>query len=80
MMKVNSDSGSRGLRAPYFYPDRRVTGAFTRKHETGAKWAKRAEYGKALLKKVSAELTKEFRRGFSEDNLSNMRKFYLTYR
>ena len=31
-MKVNSDSGSRGLRASYFYPNRRVTGAFTRKH------------------------------------------------
>ena len=41
---------------------------------------KRAEYGKALLKRLSAELTREFGRGFSEDNLSNMRKFYLTYR
>ena len=41
---------------------------------------KRAEYGKALLKRLSAELTKEFGRGFSEDNLSNMRKFYVTYR
>ncbi len=41
---------------------------------------KRAEYGKTLLKRLSADLTREFGRGFSEDNLSNMRKFYLTYR
>jgi len=34
------------------------------------KGEKRAEYGKALLKKLSAALTKEFGRGFSEDNLS----------
>ncbi|MCX6134747.1 MAG: PDDEXK nuclease domain-containing protein [Ignavibacteriales bacterium] len=40
---------------------------------------KRAEYGKAVLKQLSVTLTKEFGRGFSEDNLSNMRKFYLIY-
>lgn len=40
---------------------------------------RRAEYGKALLKDLSISLTKEFGRGFSEDNLSNMRKFYLLY-
>jgi hypothetical protein len=36
-MKVNSDSGSQGLRAPYFYPDRRVTGAFTRNSDEGGR-------------------------------------------
>ena len=39
----------------------------------------RAEYGKAVLKELSSTLTKEFGLGFSEDNLSNMRKFYLIY-
>lgn len=39
----------------------------------------RAEYGKALLKELSAALTTEFGRGFSRSNLQNMRKFYLTY-
>jgi len=39
----------------------------------------RAEYGKALLKNLSMELTKEFKRGYSEDNLKNMRRFYLAY-
>ena len=39
----------------------------------------RAEYGKALLKELSATLTKEFGRGFSRSNLEYMRKFYLTY-
>jgi len=41
---------------------------------------KRAEYGSGLLKKLSAELTEEFGRGFSEDNLSLMRKFYSAYK
>ncbi|HHL72414.1 MAG TPA: DUF1016 domain-containing protein [Bacteroidetes bacterium] len=40
---------------------------------------RRAEYGKNLLKKLSNELTAEFGRGFSEDNLSLMRRFYLVY-
>jgi len=39
----------------------------------------RAEYGKALLKKLSVKLTKEFGRGYSEDNLKNMRRFYLAF-
>jgi predicted nuclease of restriction endonuclease-like (RecB) superfamily len=39
----------------------------------------RAEYGKQILKELSVKLTKEFGRGFSEDNLGNMRKFYLSY-
>lgn len=39
----------------------------------------RAGYGKQLLKSISARLSSEFGRGFSEDNLGNMRKFYLIY-
>jgi predicted nuclease of restriction endonuclease-like (RecB) superfamily len=39
----------------------------------------RAKYGKAIIKNLSNELTKEFGKGFSADNLENMRKFYLTY-
>lgn len=39
----------------------------------------RAEYGKQILKGLSEQLTKEFGKGFSVDNLQNMRKFYLTY-
>jgi hypothetical protein len=46
-------------------------------HEQGGE--KRAEYGKALLKDLSAALTVEFGRGFSRSNLEYMRKFYLTY-
>jgi predicted nuclease of restriction endonuclease-like (RecB) superfamily len=44
------------------------------------KGAKRAAYGAELLKELSARLTEEFGRGFSEDNLSNMRRFFLTWR
>lgn len=43
------------------------------------KGAKRAAYGSELLKELSARLTEEFGRGFSEDNLSNMRRFFLMW-
>lgn len=39
----------------------------------------RAGYGKQLLINLSKDLSKEFGKGFSEDNLSNMRRFYLVY-
>lgn len=41
--------------------------------------AERAEYGKALLKELSIELTEEFGKGFSERNIRSMSKFFLTY-
>ncbi|WP_209331411.1 PDDEXK nuclease domain-containing protein [Lunatimonas salinarum] len=40
----------------------------------------RADYGRELLKGLSARLTKEFGRGYSVDNLENMRRLYLTYK
>lgn len=39
----------------------------------------RADYGKHLLKELSKILSKEFGKGFSVDNLENMRRFYLAY-
>lgn len=39
----------------------------------------RAEYGKQLLKGLSEQLKREFGKGFSVDNLQNMRKFFLVY-
>lgn len=39
----------------------------------------RAAYGKGLLKSISKRLSQDFGKGFSTDNLENMRKFYLTY-
>jgi hypothetical protein len=47
--------------------------------EEEQKGKKRAEYGKNLLKDLSIKLTNDFGRGFSVDNLENMRKFYTTY-
>ncbi|MDR2409395.1 MAG: PDDEXK nuclease domain-containing protein [Bacteroidales bacterium] len=41
--------------------------------------AHRAEYGNNILKELSAELTKNFGRGFSETNLKQMRSFYILY-
>jgi predicted nuclease of restriction endonuclease-like (RecB) superfamily len=39
----------------------------------------RAEYGQALLKRLSADLSARFGRGFSERNLEQMRLFYLSW-
>lgn len=39
--------------------------------------AGRAAYGKALLKRLAADLTSRFGRGFSERNLEQMRLFYI---
>lgn len=39
----------------------------------------RADYGKNLLKELSNVLTKELGKGFSTDNLENMRRLYLVY-
>ncbi|HXL57335.1 MAG TPA: PDDEXK nuclease domain-containing protein [Chitinophagaceae bacterium] len=40
----------------------------------------RAKYAANTLKDLSKNLIKEFGKGFSVDNLENMRKFYLLYR
>jgi hypothetical protein len=39
----------------------------------------RAAYGQALLKRLSADLSARFGRGFGVDSLETMRLFYLTY-
>ncbi len=39
----------------------------------------RAEYGKQFLKGLSKELTTEFGKGFSVENLERIRKFYPIY-
>ena len=39
----------------------------------------RAEYGKHLLEELSKRLKTEFGKGFSVDNLENMRKLYSVY-
>jgi predicted nuclease of restriction endonuclease-like (RecB) superfamily len=39
----------------------------------------RAAYGKALLARLSSDLTRRAGRGFSVDNLELMRRFYLAY-
>ena len=39
----------------------------------------RAEYGAALIKELSKQLTGEFGKGFTIANLKNFRLFYLTF-
>ena len=40
----------------------------------------RAKYGENILKVLSDTLNKEFGKGYSVSNLTNMRKFYMTYK
>ncbi|MEK6863858.1 MAG: PDDEXK nuclease domain-containing protein [Nanoarchaeota archaeon] len=40
----------------------------------------RAEYGSALLERVSHDLKLNYKRGFSRRNLSDMRRFYMLYK
>jgi predicted nuclease of restriction endonuclease-like (RecB) superfamily len=47
--------------------------------EEEQKGKNRAEYGNKLLKGLSTKLTRDFGRGYSVDNLENMRRLYLTY-
>ncbi len=47
--------------------------------EEEQKGKKRAEYGKEVIKTLSIELTNEFGKGFSERNIRNFRKFFITF-
>ena len=47
--------------------------------EAEQKGKRRAGYGEQLIKRLATDLSSEFGRGFSADNLENMRRFYLAY-
>jgi len=60
------------MTAAYWEIGRRIV-----EFEQGGK--ERAVYGEELLKRLSADLAKRFGRGFSVQNLENMRLFYQAY-
>jgi hypothetical protein len=60
------------LVATYWLIGRRIV-------EYEQKGKERAEYGASLLKRLSADLTPRFGKGFTERNLEHMRQFYLVY-
>lgn len=47
--------------------------------EAEQKGKRRAGYGEQLIARLSGDLTSRFGRGFSPDNLENMREFFLAY-
>jgi hypothetical protein len=47
--------------------------------ESEQKGERRAAYGEELLERLSADLGKRYGRGFSRQNLQQMRQFYLVY-
>ena len=60
------------MTATYWEVRRRIV-----EFEQGGK--QRAEYGEALLKRLAIDLTARFGKGFGTVNLSQMRKFFLTW-
>jgi predicted nuclease of restriction endonuclease-like (RecB) superfamily len=60
------------MTASYWEIGRRVV-------EAEQKGRRRADYGEQLIKNLSRDLTTQFGRGFGENNIENMRNFYLTY-
>ena len=60
------------LTATYWEIGRRVV-----EYEQGGR--ARADYGEALLERLSADLTRRFSRGFGVVNLSQMKRFYLLW-
>jgi len=60
------------MTAAYWMIGRRIV-----EYEQGGK--ARAEYGEALLERLSADLSNRYGRGFGVDNLQRFRSFYLAY-
>jgi hypothetical protein len=58
------------MTARYWEIDHRIV-------EAEQKGRRRAGYGKQLIERLSIDLTQLFGRGFSADNLDNMRRFFL---
>ena len=60
------------MTATYWEIGRRIV-----EHEQGGK--QRAVYGEEVLRRLSADLTVKFGKGFSRQNLQRFREFYLSY-
>jgi hypothetical protein len=60
------------MTAAYWLIGRRIV-------ESEQKGKARAQYGEALLAKLSNDLTRQYGRGFGMVNLSQMKKFYLLW-
>jgi predicted nuclease of restriction endonuclease-like (RecB) superfamily len=60
------------MTASYWEVGRRIV-------EAEQKGKRRAGYGEQLIMRLSADLTQQFGRGFSERNLNQMRLFYMTW-
>ena len=65
-------SVNRFMAAAYWHSGRRIV-------EFEQKGEKRAAYGEELLERLSVDLGKRYGRGFSRQNLQQMRQFYLVY-
>jgi predicted nuclease of restriction endonuclease-like (RecB) superfamily len=70
--RISARSVNAVMTASYWEVGRRIV-----EFEQGGK--KRAEYGEALLERLSADLTGKFGRGFSRQNLHKYRQFFLSY-
>lgn len=71
--RASARSANAVMTATYWLIGRRIV-----EHEQQGR--ERAEYGQALLKRLSADLARRFGRGFSVDNLERMRLFYDAFK
>ena len=67
-----SRSVNAAMTAAYWLVGRRIV-------EFEQSGGERAEYGAALIERLAEDLTVQFGRGFSRQNVQNMRLFYLSY-
>ncbi|OES60520.1 hypothetical protein A7R81_13385, partial [Pseudomonas aeruginosa] len=70
--RVRARSVNALMTASYWEIGRRIV-------EAEQKGRRRAGYGDQLMARLSADLTARFGRGFSPDNLENMRRFFAAY-
>ncbi len=73
-------------RSPLLHLHQRDTSQFASWQEIGRRIVefeqggeRRAEYGETLIKKLAVDFDTQFGRGFGAVNLSQMRKFFLTW-
>ena len=70
--KSAARSVNASMTAAYWHIGRRIV-------EFEQSGEERAEYGTALVERLAADLTRQFGRGFSRQNIQNMRLFYLSF-
>jgi hypothetical protein len=76
LLKEVRVKSSKPLTKQWFIPNFEIGRIIIEEEQQGKE---RADYGKQILKGLSKKINYCFGKGFSVDNLDNMRRFYLSY-